>query len=250
MELILIVLCTSVGTLIGTCVGVLLMQRKTRPLITEEELAGVKSRLQTAESSLAVTTAALEESRKHAAESELKSQQHDEELKNKQQQLDVALAEVENEAGKRHEIEQKVQDLSLHTASLTAQRTDLENRIKEEKALVAGLASQIAYSEEQRESGKQQIQELSERVSRLTEASAAVRSSLEAQIEELTGQIAKLESERSDFDGRLEAERRSAAKGMELLLMAQENLARVFQPLGADLPNGENGHAAAQAVAG
>jgi len=248
MEMILILLCTSVGTLIGTSVGVLLMHRKTRPSITDEDLAQLKSKLQTAEASLAATTADWEDLRRQAAESAQKSQQHDEELKTRQQQLDLAVAEMEKEAGKRHELEQRVQDLSLHSASLTAQRTDLESRIKEEKTLVAQLASQIASLEEQHESDKQQSQELSERVTRLSKESAALRSSHEAQIAQLTGQVTKLESERSNFDSRLEEERRSAAKGMELLLMAQENLSRIFKPLGGDLGNGENGHAAAQAA--
>ena len=46
----------------------------------------------------------------------------------------------------------------------------------------------------------------------------------------MTVRIQQLEGEQSQFDIRLEEERQSAAKGMELLLMAQENFARWSSP--------------------
>ena len=66
--------------------------------------------------------------------------------------------------------------------------------------------------------------------------------------------IAELESERSHFDLTLQEERQSAAKGIELLLMAQENLKRVFRHMQPEKPaeNGEsngNGHVLVGAVA-
>src|SRR5438105_1670764 len=141
MELILILLCTSVGTLVGTSVGVLLMHRKTRPLITDAELATLKNNLQIAESSLTATAAALESLRQQVAETEQKNKQQEEDWKARQQQLEVALAEAEKETSKRNEVEQRVQDLSLHTASLTAQRDDLEARVREERSLAAEKAN-------------------------------------------------------------------------------------------------------------
>jgi hypothetical protein len=64
----------------------------------------------------------------------------------------------------------------------------------------------------------------------------------------LACRIAELEAERSHFDITLEEERQSAAKGIELLLMAQENLRRVFRHVTPEAPkekeNGDssNGH--------
>ncbi|PWU03836.1 MAG: hypothetical protein C5B51_18100 [Terriglobia bacterium] len=259
MELILILLCTSAGTLIGTSVAVYLMQRKTKPPITDAELATLNGRLQSTESSLAAANTALESLRKQAAENEQKTTLHEEDLKNKQQQLELAAAEVAKEVEKRNEVEQKIQDLTLHAASLTAQRAELEARIKEERDRSAETASQFAALQEQRESDQQQIQKLSEQVERLSEENGElrqvreedgrIRAALDTRMAELQRQITDLENERSQFDTRLDEERRSAAKGMELLLMAQENFSRVLKPRAAETSNGENGHAIAPALA-
>jgi hypothetical protein len=57
----------------------------------------------------------------------------------------------------------------------------------------------------------------------------------------LASRIAEMESERSHFDLTLQEERQSAAKGIELLLMAQENLRRVFRPVQPELAGGDDG---------
>ena len=71
------------------------------------------------------------------------------------------------------------------------------------------------------------------------EQDARYRSSLEAQLRadqeqigQLNAKIAELQSERAQFETRLQEERQSAAKGIELLVMAQEKLAGVFKPAG------------------
>ena len=60
----------------------------------------------------------------------------------------------------------------------------------------------------------------------------------------LTEQVSELQSERSAQDVRMQEERESAAKGMELLVMAQQNLSRAIQAAATEAPaaNGNDGH--------
>lgn len=246
MELVVIILCSMSGALIGTAIGILLMFRKVRQPLTGGELELLRSG---AEAALAARTADLENLRKRMMEQDQAIQRSEETLKAKQQQLEIAVAE-----------------------SATTGRM-LEAKLKEEKDLRAEMVDQqVASYEAQLDNDRRQVQELTEQVARLTAEAGDVkrsyeeeqlhRSSLEeqlggglkriheltAQIQELTAQIQELESERSQFDRKLQDERQSAAKGMELLLMAQENLARVFNPPAADGRNGSNGHGSLEAA--
>ncbi|HXA51203.1 MAG TPA: hypothetical protein VNV86_12890, partial [Candidatus Acidoferrum sp.] len=65
-------------------------------------------------------------------------------------------------------------------------------------------------------------------------------------IKQMTSQIADLQAERLQLEIKVREERGSAAKGMELLLMAQEKLSSVFKALNAE---SQNGHHAASAEA-
>jgi chromosome segregation ATPase len=121
---------------------------------------------------------------------------------------------------------------------------------------------QLASYESQIDADGRQIKELTGQVGRLAtelnqfkldlDQETHGRTSLEAQLSaehehsrRLACRIAELESERSHFDLTLQEERQSAAKGIELLFMAQENLKRVFRHMQPEKPaeNGEsNGH--------
>jgi chromosome segregation ATPase len=254
MELIVILLCAMSGALIGTAIGILLMFRKIRQPITEAEVATLKATLKSSEGSLAASNADLENLRRQIAERDLTIQWHEEALKENQQHLDLAVAE-------RAATEQRARELGLQAEALTEQRTQLEARVKEEKDRGAEVANQqVASYKAQLDTEKQQVRELTEQVAKLRAEETEIRgcceqekihrSSLETRlaaelerIRELATQIRELQSERSLFDLRLQEERQSAARGMEMLLKAQESFARVFESRSVDAPNGSNGHA-------
>jgi chromosome segregation ATPase len=112
------------------------------------------------------------------------------------------------------------------------------------------------------EAEKRKIQEMTEQRTRLASESAELkrfgeqetrlRTALEAQlradqerIRQLTSQIAELQNEQLQLETKLQEERDSAARGMELLFTVQEKLSSVFKALGAD---GQNGHHSQAAV--
>ncbi|MBZ5576115.1 MAG: hypothetical protein LAP40_06100 [Acidobacteriia bacterium] len=245
MDLRLIFFCTTIGALVGTIVGVLLMNRKIRLPITGADLAALRGKLETAESSLATATASLEGLQKQIAERDQTIQQNADELKKQQERFDLALASAEKDKAQRSGVEQRSQELNAEIATLKELRGDAERKLEEAIKLAA----------EQYDAQKRQIQALTEQVSGLLAESAALsrfreqeslhRTSLEAQlsgahqrVEQLTQQISELEKERSQFDNKLQEERLSAARGMELLVMAQENFSRVLK----QVPANGNGH--------
>jgi len=234
MDLRLIFFCTTIGALVGTTVGVLLMNRKIRLPITGADLAALRGKLETAETSLAAATANVEELKQQLAERDHAIQQNAEELKK-------ARADGESDRAQRAAAEQRAQEQGSELAGVKEQRAELERKLEEEKKLAA----------EQHEAQKRQILALTEQVSGLLAESAALsrfreqeslhRASLEAQltvaaqrVEQLTQQVAELERERSQFDSKLQEERQSAARGMELLVMAQENFSRVLKQVPAN----------------
>jgi len=238
MELNIIFFCTTIGALVGTMVGVLLMNRKIRLPISAADLAALRGKLDTAESSLAAANSSLEELRKQVGEREQAVQQHADDLKKRQEQLDLAAAQAEKEKTQRCAAEQKAQEFDTQLSTLKEHRAQLESRLEEEKRRAA----------EEQEIQKRQIQTLTDQVDGLIAESAAMsrfreqesrhRSALEVQlnteqerVDQLNLRIAELENERSQFDIKLQDERQSAARGMELLLMAQENFSRVLQPV-------------------
>ncbi|HLK46889.1 MAG TPA: hypothetical protein VKT49_02075 [Bryobacteraceae bacterium] len=261
MELNTVFFCTTIGALVGTIVGILLMNRKVRLPITGADLAALRSKLEAAESSLAAAQTAGDDLRKQLAEREQSLQQQTEELKRKQEQLDKLAVESEKEKLHRSVNEQLSQELSAQNATLAKERGDLESQVEEERRGAADKAARIASLETQLEFKSRQIEELSGRVDGLTAETAALRSfreqesrrrvSLEAQLaaeqeqaRQLSAKIAELESERSRFDRLLQEERESAARGMELLMMAQENFSRVLTPVNGEVRNGEIRHLA------
>jgi len=234
MELIVTLLASIGGALIGTSVGIYLLYRKLRP-ITGAELDLTRGKLRSTEFSLAAATANAENLKKQLAEREHQT------------------------AG----VEEKIHALEAEAAELRRQLAEHEIKLQEATKTVAEAASrQLASYESQIDADGRQIQELTGQVGRLAaelnqyradlDQETQGRSSLEAQLSaehehsrRLACRIAELEAERSHFDLTLQEERQSAAKGIELLLMAQENLKRVFRHIQPEVPseNGDsNGH--------
>jgi chromosome segregation ATPase len=236
LELIITIVCTMTGALIGTVVAILLMFRKIRPP-SQGELNALRANLETAESSLAAATTVSEDLRKQIEERDRSIHQSTEELNEKQRQLGFAIAEAEKAAAARSAAEQKAREVSAEAAEITGRRSELEAKLEEEKNRVAEQASQQVASYEARlDAGKLQIQELGGEVARLTAQCAELKAQHATELErsaQLTGRIAELQSDRQ-----------SAAKGIELLLMAQQNLSRFAKPVSEGDPPGTNGTAA------
>jgi chromosome segregation ATPase len=229
LELIVTFLFTMSGALIGTAIGLLLMFRRFR-LPSQAELDTLRGSLQTAESCLAAATTASENLRKQIAERDRSIHESSEELNEKQRQLGFAIAEAEKAAAQRSAAEQKALELSAEVAEMTARRAELEARLEEEKNRVVEQAGQQVA----------QIQELGAEVSRLTAECADLNARLGTELErsgQMTGQIAELQSDRQ-----------SAAKGIELLLMAQQNLSRFLKPASEGGTNGTDGRVPVEAA--
>ena len=266
LDPIVIVLATAAGALVGTSVGILLLRRKLRPPITEAQFAEMKGKLQTGECFLAAASANLEDLRKQLALQEKALLQNAEDLKKRQAQLDIESAEVLKEKARRAAAEQSVQEVNAKAVLLTEQCTKLEALFTKENSLAAETATRLVSVEAELEAGKRRIEELTEQAVRLTSESVELkraseqetrfRTALEAQlnsdqerISQLTSEIAELQNERLQLEVKLNEERGSAAKGMELLLMAQEKLSSVFKPIVADSRNGHHGQVPVEAAA-
>jgi peptidoglycan DL-endopeptidase CwlO len=239
MELVVILLSSISGALIGTSVGIFMLYRKLRP-ITGAELDLTRGKLRSTEFSLSSATANLDNLRKQIEEREQTVQESSRQLAAAQQEA----------------------------AALRQQFADQDDKVQEATKTVAETASRQAASyEAQIDANDRRIQELNGQVARLTaeleqtkghlDGESQSRSGLEAQIStelehsrRLASRIAELEAERSHFDLTLKEERQSAAKGIELLLMAQENLSRIFKPSAQDSLPDTNGSAVLVGVAG
>ena len=254
LDPIVIVVATAIGALIGTSAGVFLLRRKIRPPVSDAEFAELKHKLQTSESALDVESAKLAELGKQISQQESKVEQSAAEIIKKQRQLDTELAETQKERGFRIAAEQSAQELSAKAALLTEQCVNLEGRVKEEEKLRVETTTQLTLVEAELQAGMRKIEEMTEQGARFAlesdehkrsiEQETRHRTRLEAQlnsdqelIRQLTAQIAELQSERLQLESRLQEERVSAAKGMELLLEAQEKLSSVFKALRTDAQN-------------
>jgi len=219
LELIVTILCAMSGALIGTAVAILLMFRKVRPP-AQVELDTLRGHLRTAEASLAATNTSLENLRKQLAERDRSIHENAEELNEKQRQLGFAIAEAEKAAAERSAAEQKAREAAAEAAGITERLAGFEARLAEEKnRVVEQMDQQVASYQAQLDS--------------LTAECAELKTKLGAELErtgQLTGQIAELQNDRQ-----------SAAKGIELLLMAQQNLSQFLKPVCEVGPNGNDG---------
>lgn len=259
MEFNSVFMCTTIGALVGTMVGILLMSRKIRLPISAADLSAMRTKLEIAESSLATTSATVDDLRKQLADREQTLQQTTAELKTKTESLDRAAKEAEKEKLQRSVNEQLSQDLNTQNASLLKERNELESKFETERKLALEKTTQLASTEAQLEAANRQIVELSGRVDGLIAEGAAMRrfgeqesrhrASLDEQltveqerVQQLTRQVAELENNRSSLELKLDEERQSAARGMELLMRAQENFSRVLNPVNGEVHNGEIRH--------
>jgi chromosome segregation ATPase len=267
---IVIVLATVVGAIVGTIVGisvgVLLLRRKLRPPVTDAEFAELKSKLQTGESALTAASVTLNDLRQQIGIQARALLQNSQDLKEKQEQLHASFAETQKEKDRRTTVEKTLQEQGAKTAFVSEQCTKLEARVREEEEFATKRAAHLASVESERDTGKQRIQELTEQLARLafeseerkrsSEQETRFRTALEAQMKaeqerigQLTTQVAELQGERLQLEIRLKEETGVAAKGMELLVAAQEKLSSVFKAIGADLGNGQHNLAPVGAAA-
>jgi chromosome segregation ATPase len=199
-------------------------------------------------------------------------------------QIAALQAQVESEKVQGRELAEQIarltSDVSLFRAAGADAATQLEAQLELERTqgrelteqlarLSAELTADRAASAEvatqlqgQLESEKTQSRELAEQVAVLTidltqsrqygAEADSYRSSLEAElgvgrlkIMQLTDQLEELNRERSEFEVRLREERQFAARGIELLNLAQSTFSGAFQRLQQDQQNG-NGNGAAR----
>src|ERR1035441_7742791 len=269
MDLIVMILAAMSGALIGSSTGIFLMYRKLRP-VNAVELDALRSKIRTTEFDLGAAVANGLKLKKEVAEQSSKVNQ---EVVEKQRQLDAALSAKDLESAHRNAAEQRIAELIAEVdagqAEIETQARDLEAKAAELEGKTAEGPSpaseeqqrQLAAFQAQVEAGGRQIRELTEQVTRLAAEAAELkqcsdeaekaRTALEAELTSerqrlhvLTEQVSELQSERSAQDARMQEERESAAKGMELLVMAQQNLSRVIQAAATEAPaaNGSNGH--------
>lgn len=267
MDPIVIFLVAAAGALTGIFTGILLLRRKLRPPITEAEHAELKDKLRAGEASLVAAAADAEELRKQLALREKAILQSQEELEKRRKQLDIQLAETQEQKALRSGAEDSIRELGTKIVLLTEQCTKLEAQAKQETQLTAEKANRLVSMEGELEVGRKRIQELIEQLAQLAaesfelkhlhEQEERIRTDLEAQLSaerekvgRMTGQIAELQSERLQLEVKVQEERGSAAKGMELLMLAQEKLSSAFKGLGVEGQNGCPGQASLEAAAG
>lgn len=195
MDPLLVVLCTTIGALTGTSVGILVLRRKLRPPISETELAKLRTKLGGNEVSLAEATATLVELRKQITIYEASTQRNGEALKEKQQQLDVVSADAQKEMAQRLAAEKNSRELSVQLVMVTEERDKLDTRMKEGGSLLEEKESQVELLEAQLQAGKKQVPELTAHVGRLT-----------AEAEELKGNIEQESRRRVFLEAQLSAD--------------------------------------------
>jgi len=245
MEMMLVVLSTAIGTIVGVTAGLLMINRNKRGISpTDAHLAALKQGYTAGApgaGSPEVPPAAnppgvsLEDLRKLVDGRDDALRQCHEDLRRAQSEIEQAVTEVRQEAQQRAAAEQHSQELAAQVATLTRQVSDQEAQIKEQAGVAGRLAEVTAELAETRRSGQEE---------------GSYRSTLETQLgaerdhnRQLMNQIAALERELDDFELRVSEQRQSALKGLELLGMAQNSFASVFETLsrGANAHNG-NGH--------
>ena len=162
-----------------------------------------------------------------------------------EQQRQLAAFQAQVETGGR-----QIQELTEQVARLAAEAAELKQRSEETEKARAALE---AESKQRSEEAEQARAALEAEWKQQSEEAGKARTALEADLTSerershvLTEQVSKLQSELSAQDVRMQEERESAAKGMELLVMAQQNLSRVIQAAATEAPaaNGSNGHRA------
>src|ERR1039458_8689487 len=167
-----------------------------------------------------------------------------------EQQRQLAAFQAQVETGGR-----QIQELTEQVTRLAAEAAELKQRSDEaEKArtvLEADLKQRSDEAEKVRTVLEADLKQRSDEAEKVRTTLEADLTSERQRLHVLTEQVSELQSERSAQDIRMQEERESAAKGMELLVMAQQNLSRAIQAAATEAPaaNGSNGHSAAPEAA-
>jgi chromosome segregation ATPase len=291
MEVMLVVLSTAIGTIVGVTLGLLMINRRGRVTPTGAHLAALQNEFagalpaDPAPAPAGSPSVNLEDLRKLVVDRDDALRQSYDDLQRVQQECEQAKATAHQESLQRMAAEQRVQELSAQLAELTQQTTEWQTRSKEHEDLgsrIASLTSELSATQQARqaqaetrakeletlnaqissltaelsaaqqsrqaqaETRAKELETLNAQISSLTaelsaaqqssEQNGSYRSSLEAQltadrdyIRQLTAQIADLQREASSTETRLLEQRQLAAKGLELLTLAQDHFTGVFR---------------------
>ncbi len=167
----------------------------------------------------------------------------------------AALQEQVESGGRR------IQELTEQATRLTAEAAEFKQRSDEAEKMRTALEADLKQRSEEALKAREALEaELQQRSDEALKARIALEADLTSERERLqvlTEQVSELRNELSAQEirmqeerVRMQEERESAAKGMELLVMAQQNLSRVIQAAATEAPvangaNGTNGHSAA-----
>jgi len=218
MEPLITILSVVIGTVVGVVFAVFMLGKRGR--LPSTEAVAPPQHLATVVAAPSVT---IEDLRKVLAERDQTLQQSRDDLEKKQQQLEAATAEVENAAALRSAAEQRNNELALQANAFSDQIKELAAKAQGDGAGAEEAKSLVATLEAQVGAEKQQNQELTEQIARLTaELAENGRSggeqvaSLETQLglekqqsQEFVEQIARLSSELTEA-GRASAEQVAA----------------------------------------
>src|SRR5262245_28378448 len=94
MDGIWVVLCTSIGTLLGTAIVALMRQRSSRSTASDEEFKTLQQRLQKGDVALAEAKASLDTMRQQSSQYERSADENREEVRTRNQQLRLAMEQV------------------------------------------------------------------------------------------------------------------------------------------------------------
>ena len=254
MEVMLVVLSTAIGTIVGVTVGLLMINRKSRITPTGAHLAALRNEYSAGGPPAAGSSGVnLEDLRKLVVDRDDALRQSCDDLQKAQLQCEQARSEAQQESVQRAAAVERAQELAAQVAALTQQTAEWDARSKEQENLEARIVSLTAElsaakhsSQEELDARSKEQEDLNARIASLaadlsaakhsSQEEGSYRSSLEAQltadreyIRQLTTQVADLQGEVSKFETHLLEQRQIAAKGLEFLNLAQDNFAGVFR---------------------
>src|ERR1017187_7434733 len=140
MDLIVMILAAMSGALIGSSTGIFLMYRKLRP-VNAVELDALRSKIRTTEFDLGAAVANGLKLKKEVAEQSSKVNQ---EVVEKQRQLDAALSAKDLESAHRNAAEQRIAELIAEVDAGKARQAEIEAQAKELAAKAAGMGGKTA----------------------------------------------------------------------------------------------------------
>src|SRR5579871_1129297 len=198
-SILLVVLSTCVGTIVGVVVAGMMMRRNRVPAaeakVSPQNLAAV----------VATPSVTIDDVRKLLAERDQTLQQCRDDLEKKQQELLAAAAAADSAVAMHAEAEQRIHDLNGHITALNDRLLAIaaqEDAQEHAGSDVTELATQLDAEKRQNYELSEQIARLSSELSRYKSAGAEAVTQLEASLQtekqqgrELAEEIARLNSE-------------------------------------------------------